>query len=416
MDEGQFARWLKEDGQAVTAGEPLFAIESDKAMTEIEALEDGMLHVLTDGPQPGDTVKVGQVIGHLLADGESPPTTDAAVEVSAMVHDHMQPVAAGSGEPARAVGLDGTTIAGNPALPTPLRRTIISPRARRVASEIGVDVSTITGTGRGGRIRERDVRAAATTQSTPATQPAVTLPPLPDFATVGPVKRHTLSPSARHTALHMATCWANVPHFTVHQYVDATELENVRQLVKAAVEQRGGKLTVTALLAKLVAAGLQQHPLFNASYDGARQEIIYRKYYHLGLTVDTPRGLAVPVIRDTDRKSLSTVAHELHDLATRARDGQLTPDDTSGGTFTITNLGGIGCGFFTPVVNWPEVAILGVGTAAMQIQYHEGQARPRLMLPLSLSIDHRVITSADAARFLTWLRQAIERPLSVLLT
>lgn len=226
-----------------------------------------------------------------------------------------------------------------------------------------------------------------------------------------------MSKVRRVTAAHLSSAWT-APHVTLHDKVDVTDLEEFRQQFKQRVEKAGGKLTVTALMLKIVATGLKQHPIINATLDLQNNHVIYRESTHVGVAADTPRGLVVPVVRDAADKSLTDLAAELNDLAGKARDGKLTPDDMSGGTFTITNLGGIGIGHFTPIINAPESAILGLGRAVNEPVWNE-QAQtfePRLMMPLSLSFDHRLIDGADGARFLRWIVQAVEQPLMLSLS
>jgi pyruvate dehydrogenase E2 component (dihydrolipoamide acetyltransferase) len=212
------------------------------------------------------------------------------------------------------------------------------------------------------------------------------------------------------TAVQMGTAWANVPHVMLEASADVTELEAFRQKYRAKVEAAGGKLTVTAMLVKAVAGALRAFPSFNASVDLPRKELVLKKYVNIGIAADTPRGLLVPVVRDADKKTLVEVAVEVSQLAEKARAGKLSPSEMAGGNFTVTNLGGMGVGHFTAVINWPEVAILAVGKAETVAVHQEDDFVPRLRLPLSLSIDHRVLDGADGARFLARIVEAIEAP------
>jgi pyruvate dehydrogenase E2 component (dihydrolipoamide acetyltransferase) len=239
----------------------------------------------------------------------------------------------------------------------------------------------------------------------------VQAPPLPDFARWGPVERRQLDNVRRRTAEHMALSWGLIPHVTQHDLADVTDLEAFRK----QQSEKGVKLTVTAFALKAAAVALRQFPQFNASLDLAGGQLIVKRYYHLGVAVDTERGLLVPVLRDVDKKSVAELAQELTDVAERARARKLKPDDMSGGTFTITNLGGIGGTAFTPIVNHPEVAILGLSRGRLEPVVRNGQVVPRLMLPLSLSYDHRVIDGADAARFTRRVAEMLENPLVMLL-
>jgi pyruvate dehydrogenase E2 component (dihydrolipoamide acetyltransferase) len=233
---------------------------------------------------------------------------------------------------------------------------------------------------------------------------------LPDFSRWGEVDRQDMTSIRRRTAEHMAHAWTTIPHVTQFDKADITELEKLRKQFGGRVEAEGGKLTVTAILVKLIAHALQKFPQFNASVDMANNQVVYRRYINIGIAVDTDRGLLVPVIRDADRKNITDLAVELGELADRARNRKATLDDMQGGTFTITNLGGIGGTNFTPIVNSPEVAILGVARTQIEPVYVDGQFQPRSMLPLALSYDHRVIDGADGARFLRWLVEVIEQP------
>jgi pyruvate dehydrogenase E2 component (dihydrolipoamide acetyltransferase) len=293
-----------------------------------------------------------------------------------------------------------------------------------------VDIREVKGSGTGGRILEEDVKAHAKKLITAAaadTRPS-TLDPrhssldarlpqiaLPDFALWGVITREPMSTIRRVTAAHLSAAWLTIPHVTQHDRAEITELENLRKRFAERAEKVGAKLTMTAILLKVIAAALKVFPKFNASLDMAKQEIVFKKYIHLGVAVDTERGLLVPVIRDVDKKNIIQLAFELNQLGAKARAGKIGPADLTGGTFTITNLGGIGGSFFTPIINAPEVAILGVGRAQKEpcIHHKDQLCSPRLMLPLSLSYDHRLIDGADGARFIRWIIEAIEEPLLI---
>ena len=283
-----------------------------------------------------------------------------------------------------------------------------APSVRRLARELGVEIRRLTGTGPGGRISEEDVQAfvRGAMSGGGAGQAAA----LPDFSKWGEVERKPMSNIRRKTAEHLTRAWTAIPHVTQHDRADITALEELRKRYGPQAEQAGGKLTVTVVALKIIAAALGRFPQFNASADMTRGEIVYKKSIHVGVAADTPRGLLVPVIRDVDQKGIVELSTELAKASEKARAGKLSLDDMQGGGFTITNLGGIGGTSFTPIVNWPEVAILGISRGAHEPVY-DGQAfQPRLMLPLSLSYDHRVIDGADAARFLRWVAEAFEQP------
>ena len=234
--------------------------------------------------------------------------------------------------------------------------------------------------------------------------------PLPDFSRWGEIERRPMSNVRRLTADQMARTWATVPQVTQYDQADITELENLRQQYAPKAVAAGGRLTITAIALKVVAAALKRFPQFNASVDMATHEVIYKQYYHVGVAVDTDRGLLVPVIRDVDSKSIIALAVELTQLAERARTRKTSLEEMQGGTFTVTNLGGIGGTGFSPILNAPQVAILGMARSRMEPVYTGGQFVPRLMLPLSLSYDHRLIDGADGARFLRWVAEALAQP------
>ena len=249
-----------------------------------------------------------------------------------------------------------------------------------------------------------------------AQPPTETAEPLPNFSRWGEIERAAMGGVRRTTAKHMAVAWETIPHVTNFDKADITELEQLRKQYASRVEANGGKLTITAILLKIVAGALKQSPQFCASVDMEKEEIIYKKYYHIGVAVDTPQGLLVPVIRDVDQKNIIDLAIELNQAAEKARDRKLSLEDMQGGTFTISNLGGIGGTNFAPIINAPEVAILGVSRSQIEPVLIDDQFQPRLMLPLALSYDHRLIDGADAARFLSRLVEALENPFLLALT
>lgn len=293
-----------------------------------------------------------------------------------------------------------------------------SPSVRRLAREIGVPIQQVDGSGKDGRISIDDVKAFARQRSSEGGTAAASasLSPVPDFSDYGEVRREALKGIRKASAAHLAECWARIPHVTHHDKADITELDQLRRRYAETVEiPHGGSLTVTAMLLKIAAIALKKFPRFNSSFDEAASELIYKDYINIGVAVDTDKGLVVPVIKDVASKGIVELAGELTAYAEDARDGRLKPEDMRGGCFTISNLGGIGGHSFTPIVNWPEVAILGVSRARMETVYRDGQAEGRLLMPLSLSYDHRVIDGADAARFVRWLCSALEQPLLTLL-
>jgi pyruvate dehydrogenase E2 component (dihydrolipoamide acetyltransferase) len=305
-----------------------------------------------------------------------------------------------------------------------------SPGVRRLAREIGVDINEIQGSGEQGRISEEDVKehARRILSSVGTSRAATGAPgvPLPDFERWGEIERQPMSNVRRTTSQRLSHAWNAIPHVTQCDKADITAMEELRKKYREQVRQSGGDLTVTAMLVKVLATAVKQFPQFNSSLDLENESIIYKKYVNVGVAVDTDRGLLVPVIRHADQKNITQIAIEVHDLAQRARDRKLTLEAMSGGSITISNLGGIGGTYFTPIVNWPEVAILGVSRGIIEPVWVPGSSsggplgppknapagafEARQLLPVSLSYDHRVIDGADAMRFLRWVVEAVEQP------
>jgi pyruvate dehydrogenase E2 component (dihydrolipoamide acetyltransferase) len=302
-----------------------------------------------------------------------------------------------------------------------------APSVRRLAREIGVDVTQVSGTGPGGRITQDDVKEFAkrvmnsiggsgqAAAASGAARPVSIGPALPDFAKWGEVERKAMSGIRRKTAEHLSNAWNTIPHVTQFDKADITALEQVRKKYRGEVEKAGGNLTVTAIAAKVVASALKVFPQFNASVDAAGEAIVYKKYVNVGIAVDTENGLLVPVLRNVDQKNLIQLSVEIQQLADKAKARKLTLDEMSGGSMSISNLGGIGGTAFTPIVNWPEVAILGISRGAFEPVWNGKEFEPRQMLPLSLSYDHRLIDGADAIRFLRWVAEALENPFALTL-
>jgi pyruvate dehydrogenase E2 component (dihydrolipoamide acetyltransferase) len=324
-------------------------------------------------------------------------------------------------EPAQAPALSASP--SPPPPPSEGAPVFAAPSVRQFAREIGVDIHTVQGSGPGGRIGIEDVKryarsmpAAASAPPTGAEQPAPTATAasalvLPDFTQFGSIEREPLTRFRRTVARNMTTSWTNIPHVTLFHTADVTELEGVRRRYRERATEAGGNLTLSVVLLKVVAAALKANPRFNASLDLETNELILKHYIHIGMAVDTERGLAVPVVQNVDQKNIIQLSVEVAQIAERARENKLTLEEMRGASFTISNLGSLGTGHFTPLINWPEVALLGVGRAEQTAVYIDGQLQPRLRLPLSLSIDHRVVDGADGARFLSWIADAIKEPL-----
>ncbi|MBT3605892.1 MAG: branched-chain alpha-keto acid dehydrogenase subunit E2, partial [Candidatus Latescibacteria bacterium] len=306
-----------------------------------------------------------------------------------------------------------------PAAPAPIEGDPIpaAPATRRLARELGVDLTQVSGQGPGGRILQDDVKAHVRSgqSAAPAATSAPAAPELPDFSRWGEIERQPVSKIRQIIAKNMGVAWSQIPHVTQFDKADATDLEAFRQRNKTAAESHGGRLTPTVLILKAVITALKAFPQVNASLDVATNELILKNYYNLGIAVDTERGLLVPVIKDVDSKDLFQLAAELTDIGERARTNKIGLDELQGGTFTVTNLGSLGVGAFTPIVNHPEVAILGLGRSVEEPVVRNGRIEPRLMMPIALSYDHRVIDGADGARFVRKIVESLENPEHMLL-
>jgi pyruvate dehydrogenase E2 component (dihydrolipoamide acetyltransferase) len=382
MEEGKFLAWLKQDGDFIKEGDPIFTLESDKAAQEVEAIDSGILRIPLDGPKPGGTIKVGHVLGYLLAEGESAPVS------SAQVSNQPEEKAKDSG-PKNLIHSPAPIL-----LPTKTStETPASPRARRAAKEHRVDLATLAPTGKGGRIRERDVLAAATSTSTSG------------------MKQVPLTPMRRTIAARLMHSRQTTVPVTITAPCDATALLAFRQQLKSLSSSLQHAIpTINDILVKLTAAALRQHPMLAATW--AEDHLLLPESIHLGIAVDTEAGLLVPVIRDAVTSTLTRIAVQSQKLIAAARSGQLVAADMQGACFTLSNLGSLGVEAFTPVINPPESAILGIGAIVREaVPLDDGTFTARDRLTLSLTFDHRVNDGAAAARFLQTLRHLIEHPL-----
>ncbi|MDQ7063551.1 MAG: dihydrolipoyllysine-residue acetyltransferase [candidate division KSB1 bacterium] len=437
IESGDVVKVHVQPGDTVEKDHVIMEIETDKATIEVPSPFAGRVkEVLV---KEGDKAEIHQLLMTVeTAESAEPVTAPATVPAA---EAPAPPLAAPVSEPAPApqertqpgVAEPAPAPVAEPApspaasageFPPSVSKKLVpaSPAVRRFAREIGIDISKVPGTGPGGRITIEDVkrysrdlrRREAETRGAPAG--AVFQPgPMPDFTRWGAVRKEPMSSVRRATAQRMGTAWNTIPHVTQFDKADITELEKLRKQFAPKAEAMGAKLTITAILLKVVAAALKVFPKFNASIDTAKNEIIFKDYYHIGVAVDTERGLLVPVIRDVDQKNIIQLAVEVAEAADRARNRKTSLEEMQGGTFTITNLGGIGGTNFTPIINWPEVAILGVSRGSYEPVFIDGQFQPRLMLPLSVSYDHRIIDGADAARFLRWIVTALEQPFMIAL-
>jgi len=437
VETGVVAGVLVSVGDTVKAEQAIIEVETDKAVVEIPTTYSGKITAITVKPE--DEVKIGDVIAKIdtqdVDEQEAPaasekakqePAKKAPAEKSveqavekAEPEKEPQPAEA-EPEPVETAPPPQEEKTETPA-PAPAEskkadehHAPAAPSIRRLARELGADINKVPGTGPGGRITQSDVKSYVKTHMISVESGAAMIPAqqlLPDFGKWGEISRNPMTKVRELTAASMAQSWATIPLVTQFDEADITEAETFREKYQEEARKAGTKLTITAILMKIVAAALQRFPRFNASIDVANREIIYKKYYHIAMAVDTERGLVVPVIRDVNKKSIVELAAALTDLGERTRNKKVKPDELEGGTFTISNQGGIGGTNFTPLVYWPQSAILGVSRASTKPRYINDKFEPRIILPLTLSYDHRIIDGADAARFLRWVVEALEHPL-----
>jgi pyruvate dehydrogenase E2 component (dihydrolipoamide acetyltransferase) len=424
IEEGEVLAVLVAVGDRIERDQTLIEIETNKASVEVPAPTTGVIKALH--VKPGDTVHVGGVIAEVESD-EQPATALAQAEPtgeSAARSEGRQPI---DSEAAPALAEEEVGILPAPA-PAAANWSEAKPPAsaapsvRRLARELGIDINEVTGHGPAGHISEQDVMQYARMLiqgrlQTPRREAALSAGflGLPDFSRFGPVERETMSGVRRRTAQNMSRSWVTIPHVTQFDRADITDTERARKHYASQVEAQGSKLTLTAVIIKILTAAVRTFPKFNASLDVEHDEIVFKKYVNIGVAVDTEHGLLVPVIRDADKKTLIQIGRELTELSERARARKSRPEDLQGANLTVTNLGGLGTTYFSPLINWPEVAVLGVGRASHEAVLRDGTFVPRLILPLSVSYDHRLIDGADAARFLRWIAEALEHPLALAL-
>lgn len=429
VHQGDLVRLMISPGAQVSQGQPIMELETDKAVVEVPSSITGLVKdVLVS---QGDKIKVGQVIFTLEPGGTSQGLQRPSRPEE--THDHaraaFQAALQSEGkteEQALPPDQPRSETVTTFTMPLNLDRSAgvehrgpvpAAPHVRRLARELGIDIHNVPGSGPGGRISEADVKgfgksliAGAVSGTATAAATHVKQPALPDFSKWGKIERVSMRGVRRKTAEHMWEAWSAIPHVTQQDKADITELEQLRQRFGPKAVEAGGKLTVTAIALKVCASALKIFPQFNASIDMVNEEIVYKQFINIGVAVDTDRGLLVPVLRDVDKKNIVELAAELTQLSKKARDKKLAPNDMEGGTFTITNLGGIGGTGFSPIVNYPEVSILGLSRSSMEPVWMNNKFEPRQVLPLSLSYDHRLIDGADAARFLRWIAEAFEQP------
>lgn len=397
IESGDVIRILVAIGDRLAEDQIVIELETDKAVIEVPSSIDGVVTEIL--VQPGDTIAVGQPI--LEVEAEEVEAEEAEAEEAA--------------PPPIVQEREAAPVVEAPPAPTPDAPVPAAPSTRRLAREIGVEIAQVQGTGPGGRISIDDVKAHSKKLHATRTTAPVEAAPLPDFSQWGAVECQQMTKVREITAERLAQAWATIPQVTQFDKADLTRLETWRAEYGKKAEAGGGKLTPTAILIKVLGIALKVFPQFNASIDMAQRAIVYKHYFHIGIAVDTPHGLLVPVVRDVDQKNIIELAVELSELAQKTRQRKIGPADMQGGSMTISNVGTMGGTAFTPIVNPPEVAILGVARSQVEPAYISGQLQPRTFLPLSLSYDHRLIDGADGARFLRWVCTALEDPFIALL-
>ena len=402
VEAGDVVSVLVSEGDTIDIDQGVVELETDKALVEVPSSVAGTVTQVHIGE--GDRVPVGGVLISVEESGKSEPEAAESAPESA-------PVPEPAPEPAEEPAPHPEPVA----VPQPLSSNgdpiPAAPATRRLARELGVDLTRVGGSGAGGRIVQDDVKTAVRNRQAGGFAPGpMAATELPDFSKWGDIERQPLSKIRQLIASNLSQAWHQVPHVTQFDRADVTDLEAFRQRNKTTAEALGARLTPTVLVLKAITTALKTFPQFNTSLDAAAGELILKHYYNLGIAVDTERGLLVPVIKDVDRKDIFELAAELGDIGERARTNKIGLDELRGGTFTVTNLGSLGVGEFTPIVNYPEVAILGLGRSREEAAVRNGRIEPRLIMPLALSYDHRVIDGADGARFIRKIVASLENP------
>lgn len=439
IEEATIINVFVSPGDSIKQEQSVIEIETDKAALELPSPVDGTVSEIV--VKEGDVIKIGDLIAK-VGDGGSPAKEKLKAketkkekppekeEISEAVEEEPE-------QEKEEEVQEVITEEPRPKKETPKKKdddNVISmvmndnkisapasPSTRKLARELGIDINSVKGTDPGGRISSDDVIKHAknlianceTTAETHRGTYQPNLPALPDFTRWGEIEKTKMGTVRRLTAENLTMAWT-IPHVTNHDKADITELDQLRKMNKQKAKDAGGNLTITPILIKIVSSALKVFPEFNASIDMENNEIIYKKFVNIGFAVDTERGLYVPNIQNADKKNIIDIAVELSDISERTRNKKITPDELKGSTFTVSNLGGIGGTYFSPIIYYPDVAILGVSKSSYEPVYIDGKFEPRLMMPLSLSYDHRIIDGAAAARFLTWLVKALEEPFQIL--
>ena len=416
MQEAEITRWLVKPGDTVKLDQPMVEVETDKALVEIPSPVSG--HISDIRVQVGQVAKVGEVLVVFETHGE-PSTNDSGSSKSVTISPAAQTARVSS-----------SSLSTAEASPAPKKRVLAAPAVRKLAFELGVDLEQVTPSNPNGRVSIENVQAYAERNKAPSPQvaepkqaqltvqsaPAAEAKEPPSVSRTTPLEeRQPLTGLRKRIAEHMEHAWRTIPHATAFDEVDGSSLIALRQALQSVAEQRGVHLTYMPLLVKLLLPLLKEFPIFNASMDEERREIIYKHSYHIGLATAAPEGLLVPVLRDADRLTLLSIASELERLFAGARKRTLLPRELSGSTFTLNNVGSFGGGNGTPIINHPEVAILAVGRLQEKAVVHQGQIIARPMMPLALSFDHRLIDGAMAGAFLARFKALVENPQQLML-
>lgn len=429
VESADIAELHVKEGDTITANQIVAEVETEKALAEIECPHAGRVakvHV-----SAGDSVAIGAVLLTIEESNGAESSDSGSKDDAPKAEEKKEEKAEQPKEEQKSAPAEEKKASGSPAA-APARQPSATvpadedrapapagPATRRLARDLGVDLYQVNGSGPGGRITQEDVQNYVKQR---LTQPAaaaggggpIAPPPLPDFSEFGNTRREALNKIGKTAAQHLTTSWNVIPHVTQHDLADITDIEMARKTFLAGPGKNGPKVTMTAIAIKAAVTALKAFPKFNSSLDPETNEIVYKEYYNIGVAVDTENGLVVPVVKDADKKSLVQIAADVTELAVKARDRKLGMADMKGANFTITNLGGIGGTAFTPIVSYPEVAILGMSRGQKQLSLIDGELEERLKLPLSLSYDHRVINGADAARFIVKLSALLSDPFTLL--
>jgi pyruvate dehydrogenase E2 component (dihydrolipoamide acetyltransferase) len=421
VKSGDVIEVLVKVGDFIEVEQPVVELETEKATFEVPSPVKGKIVEIKI--KQGQTIKVGQLIVKVDTDAQAEEERAApSVEITSEKKEQVtiekteeRPQAAGISQEVKKedfVVEPAEVKTGEKKPELQVGAVSAAPSARQLARELGIDLNNVRGTGPEGRISIDDIKRHVRNAITGTTTPVATgtSKALPDFSKWGNVEREPMTITRKKIAEILSYEWSNVPQVTQFDYADITDLEKFRRQYSDKVVEAGGKLTITSILLKVLASALKEFPKFNASLDKDREEIIYKKYYNVSVAVDTDRGLLVPVIRDIDKKNMLQLSVELTKLSGKTRKHQISPEDMVGGNFTISNLGGIGGTNFTPIIYWPQTAILGVARSTHQPVYVNSQLERRLILPLSVSYDHRIIDGTEAVRFLRWIAEALEKP------